>query len=221
MKDLIIFGASSLAKLAHYYATRDMGLNVLGFVVDEQYRVTDTFLSLPVFNWSELDQKFNHDEIAMHVAIGYRSMRLKSSAYENAKLKGFELANIVACSSFVADDVVMGDNNIIMPGVVIEPGVKVDSDNVVWSNTTICHDSVIGSHNFIASNVTIGGEVSMGNSNFLGFSSVVLQGLKIGDDVLLGAQSLALSNLDTLSRYHGSPATKVGSIDNKAGIQVN
>ena len=67
----------------------------------------------------------------------------------------------------------------------------------------------------------MGGEISMGNSNFLGFSSVVLQGRKIGDDVLLGAQSLALSNLETLSKYHGSPATKVGSIDKKIGIQVN
>ncbi len=221
MKDLIIFGSSSLARLAHYYATRDMGLNVLGFVVDEQYKVSNIFLSLPVFNWSELGQKFNHDKIAMYVAIGYKNMRLRSIAYEHAKLKGIELVNIVSCSSFVADDVVMGDNNIVMPGAVIEPGVQVDSNNVVWSNTTICHDSVIGNHNFIASNVTIGGEVIIGNSNFLGFSSVVLQGRKIGNDVLLGAQSLALTNLDTLSRYHGSPATKVGSIEKKVGIQVN
>ena len=210
-----------MARLAHYYATRDIGMNVLGFVVDEPYKVADTFLSLPVFNWSELDKIYSCDDIAMHVAIGYRSMRLRSSAYKKAKLKGFELVNIVARSGFVADNVVMGDNNFIMPGVVIEPGVKIDSNNVVWSNATICHDSVIGSHNFIASNVTIGGEVSMGNSNFLGFSSVILQGLKIGDDVLFGAQSLALSNLDTLSRYHGSPATKVGSIDEEIGIQVN
>lgn len=221
MKDLIIFGSSSLARLAHYYATRDMGLNVLGFVVDEQYKDSDIFLSLPVFSWFELDQKFNHDKIAMYVAIGYKNMRLRSIAYEYAKLKGIDLVNIISRSSFVADDVVMGDNNIVMPGVVIEPGVQVDSNNVVWSNTTICHDSVVGNHNFIASNVTIGGEVTIGNSNFLGFSSVILQGRKIGNDVLLGAQSLALTNLDTLSRYHGSPATKVGSIEKKVGIQVN
>ena len=221
MKGLIIFGSSSLARLAHYYATRDMGLNVLGFVVDEQYKVSDIFLSLPVFNWSELEQKFNYDKISMYVAIGYKNMRLRSAAYEYAKLRGIELVNIISRSSFVADDVVMGDNNIVMPGVVVEPGVRVDSNNVVWSNTTICHDSIIGNHNFIASNVTIGGEAIIGNSNFLGFSSVILQSREIGDDVLLGAQSLALTNLDTLSRYHGNPAIKVGSIEEKTGIQVN
>ena len=119
MKELLIFGASSLARQAHYYATRDMGLNVMGFVVDEQYKTADTFLSLPVFTWSELDKKFDCNEIAMHIAIGYRSMRQRASAYERANLKGFKLANIVARSSFVADNVVMGDNNLVMPGVVI------------------------------------------------------------------------------------------------------
>jgi sugar O-acyltransferase (sialic acid O-acetyltransferase NeuD family) len=221
MKDLLIFGASSLARLAHYYATRDMGLNVLGFVVDEQYKVTDTFLSLPVFTSSEIDKKFTHDEIVMYIAVGYRSIRLRLSAYENAISKGFELVNIVARSSFVADDVMMGDNNFVMPGVVIEPSVKIGSNNVVWSNTTICHDTTIGSHNFFASNVTVGGEVSIGNQNFFGFSSVILQQRVIGNEVLIGAQSLLLDDAESLSRYQGSPARRVGSVDSSLGICVS
>jgi sugar O-acyltransferase (sialic acid O-acetyltransferase NeuD family) len=221
MKDLLIFGASSLARLAHYYATRDMGLNVLGFVVDEQYKVTDTFLSLPIFSSSEIDKKFNYDEIVMYVAVGYKSMRQRTNAYQNSKAKGFELVNIIASSSFVADDVVMGDNNFIMPGVVVEPGVKIASNNVVWSNATICHDTTIGNHNFFATNVTIGGEVTIGNQNFLGFSSVVLQQRSIGNEVLIGAQSLLLNDAESLSRYQGTPAERAGGIDSSLGICVN
>lgn len=221
MKDLLIFGASSLARLAHYYATRDMGLNVLGFVVDEQYKVTDTFLSLPVFTWCELDKKFNNDEIVMYVAVGYRSMRLRSSAYENAKSKGLDLVNIVARSSFVADDAMMGDNNFVMPGAVVEPGVKIGSNNVVWSNTTICHDTTMGSHNFFASNVTVGGEVDIGNSNFLGFSSVIVQQRVIANEVLIGAQSLLLNDAESLSHYQGSPAKRIRGVDPAMGICVD
>lgn len=216
----MIFGASSLARLAHYYATRDMGFNVLGFVVDEQYKVTDTFLALPVFTSLDLDKKFNNDEIVMYVAVGYRRMRLRSSAYENVKSKGFELVNIIAHTSFVADDVVMGDNNFVMPSAVIEPGVKIDSNNVVWSNATICHDTTMGSHNFFASNVTVGGEVSIGSQNFLGFSSVILQQRVIGNEVLIGAQSLLLNDAENLSHYQGSPAKRIRSVDVEMGVCV-
>lgn len=221
MKGLLIFGATSLARLAHYYVVNDLGFNVLAFVVDEAYKSESTFLSLPVLTWEQACEKYSNDEAFFFVAIGYKNMRLRAVSYAKVEAAGYKLANIISSACFVAKDLIIGDNNIIMPGAVVEPGVVMGSNNVIWSNATICHDSVIGSHNFIASNVTIGGEVSIGSNNFLGFSSVVLQGLDIGDDVLLGAQSLAMSNLDSFSKHHGSPAVKVGSIDEKVGVQVN
>lgn len=220
MKDLLIFGATSLARLAHYYSTHEMGMNVAGFVVDDQYKEKESFLSVPVFSWSDVDKNFNSNEIAMHVAVGYRSIRLRSIAYSNAKSRGFELINIIARSSFIADGVEMNDNNFIMPGAVIEPGVKIDSNNVVWSNATICHDATIGNHNFFASNVTIGGEVIIGNKNFFGFSSVILQKRQIGNEVLIGAQSLLLNDVENLSHFQGSPAKLVNRIDPEKGVCI-
>lgn len=219
MKDLLIYGASSLARLAHYYATSQMGLNVLGFVVDGQYKASDSFLSLPVYEWSEVEQ-LGRDNINMHVSIGYRSMRSRSNAYAQAKRKGFELVNIVSSASFVADDVKMGDNNLIMPGVVIEPGAKLGSNNVVWSNATICHGATIKDDNFIAANVTIGGEASIGSKNFFGFSSVLLQKRAVGNEVLVGAASLMLDDSEDLSYYHGSPAIRIRGVDPDLGVCV-
>lgn len=221
MKELLIFGAGTLAKLAHYYTSKEMGLRTIGFVVDDEYKSSSDFLSLPLFSWSELNARDDRDDVEMHVAIGYRSLRLKSQAYDRAKAAGFQLLNVISTKSYVAEDVVMGDNNIIMPGAVIEPCVKIGSNNVVWSNATICHDVSIGDGNFIASGVTIGGEVVLGNGCFLGFSSVVLQGRRVGDDVLLGAQSLALHDLESLSCYYGSPATLTKRLKSSVGVEVN
>ena len=221
MKSLLIFGASSLAKLVHYYATHDNDFNVLGFIVDDQYKELDSFLSLPIHTWSEIKNRPKNIETVVYIAIGYRNMHLRLNAYEKVKEQGFQLINIVARSSFIADNVVMGNNNLIMPGVVIEPGVKMGSNNVVWSNATICHNTTLGSHNFIASNVTIGGEVCLGNQNFLGFSSVILQQRVIGDEVLVGAQSLVLNNVESLSHYQGSPARRIKDIDSMIGVCVD
>lgn len=221
MKQLVIFGASTLAKLAHFYATGDLNRTVSCFVVDDQYWTGADFLSLPVLAWSDFSVQQRPENVSMFVAIGYRIMRARANAYNTVKAAGYELVNIVAKSGYVASDVVMGDNNFIMPGAVLEPGVALASNNIVWSNATICHDSMLGSHNFVAANATVGGGVSIGNGNFLGFSSVIMQGRKIGDDTLIGAQSLVRGDTQNLCRYYGSPAVFAGAVDPELGIMVN
>lgn len=221
MKHLAIFGASTLAKLAHYHATREMHLAVDCFVVDDRYKSGNQFLSLPVLGWSEFTARHEPGSVLLHVAIGYRSMRARAAAYEAVLCAGHLPINIVSSAAYVADDVVMGHNNLIMAGAVIESGVSMMSNNVVWSNVTICHDGKVGSHNFLAANVTVGGEVQIGDGNFLGFSSVVMQGRKIGNQTLIGAQSLVRRDTQDLHQYLGIPARTVGPVDSKFGIRVD
>jgi sugar O-acyltransferase (sialic acid O-acetyltransferase NeuD family) len=220
MRGLIILGATTFAKLVHFYAVNDLGMKVLGFAVDEAHKVTDEFISLPVFTWTEVLEKFPVGEITLFVAVGYKSLRLREAVYARVKGAGYELTNIVCASGFVAMDVVMGDNNIVMPGAVIEPGVVMGANNVVWSNATICHDCIMGSHNFIAANSTIGGAVSLGNQNFLGLSSVIFQGRRIGNETLIGAQTMVNQDTQSLSEYRGIPAKRISSIDPDIGVSV-
>ena len=220
MKGLIIFGSSTLARLAHYYATKELNLDVQGFVVDDEYFGTPSYLSLPVTRWSEFRNLGLQDEVSLHVAVGYRIMRARVSAFDRVRALGYQLQNIMSTSAYIAQDVILGDNNLIMPGAVLETGVAIGSNNVVWSNATLCHDCACGSHNFIAANVTVGGGVKIGNANFLGFGSVLLQGIRIGDETLLGAQSLVLHNTKDRTRYHGVPVREIGPVDPVLGIRV-
>lgn len=219
-KGLVIYGATSLARLAHYYASHDMGLRVVGFVVDAQYKTSDSIWGTPLYSWDEFITVNRPESVDLFVAIGYKSMKQRSLAYERVKQSGYRLVNIIAKSAFIADTVTMGDNNFIMPGAVVEPGVRLGSNNTIWSNATICHDTRIGCHNFFASNVTVGGEVIVGDRNFVGFSAVIIQNRKVPDDVLIGAQSLLLRDAENLSLYFGSPARKMGEIDAQTGVCV-
>lgn len=217
---LVIFGAGSLARLAHYYATREMGLQVTGFVVDAHRKNTDEFCGLPVFSWEICMKQYALTKIQMYVAVGYREMQQRQILFDRARAAGYVLLNIVSTSAFVAETAQIGENNFIMPGAVIEPGVRLGANNVVWSNTTICHDAVIGDHNFFASNVTVGGEVTVGDRCFFGFTSTVAHQRVIGDDVLLAAQSLLLGDGKSLGWYQGVPAKRVASISNQTGVCV-
>lgn len=221
MKGLVIFGATTLARLAHYYATQELGLAVQGFVVDDDFHRQDSFLALPVWPWSTFVRSHGPGETAIHVAVGYRVMRGRRAAFELVRAAGYELASIVSPASHVASDVRMGSNNFIMPGAVLETGVSLGSNNVVWSNATVCHDGVVGSHNFLAANTTVGGGCAIGDCNFLGFSSVVLQGVRIGNETLVGAQALVRHDTQDLTRYQGVPARAAGRVSPDLGIRVD
>jgi sugar O-acyltransferase (sialic acid O-acetyltransferase NeuD family) len=220
-KSLVIFGVGSVARLAHYYATHEMGLSVLGFAVDRSRKSIDRFCDLPVFVWEEFTEMHPPEMTACFAAVGYREMRSRQTVFERIQSHGYDLENIVSTSAFVAKTSSCGINNFLMPGVVVEPGVRLGSNNLIWSNATICHDSHIGSHNFFASNCTVGGEVGIGDRCFFGFSSTVIHQRHVGDDVLLGAQSLLLCNADSLGRYQGVPAVKVLELDAATGVRVN
>ncbi|WP_346308592.1 acetyltransferase [Limnohabitans sp.] len=217
---LIIFGTGTLARLAHYYAVREMGLEVKAFAVDATRLNTDTCCDSPVVSWDQCLDIYPPRDVSMYVAVGYREMRQREALFDRVQSAGYSLKNIISKSAFVAETVWMGQNNFIMPGVVIDPGVSMGANNVIWSNATICHDTIIGKHNFVASNVTIGGEVTVGDRCFLGFSSTVVQQCCLGDDVLLAAQSLLLEDADSLSRHQGVPAVKVGVISQSAGVCI-
>jgi len=217
---LIIFGTGSLAKLAHYYLTHEMGCTALKFTVDADRKDADTICDTPIITWDECINEHSQDEIAMHVAIGYRDMQKRQLIFERARKQGYSLENVISSSAFIAKTAKIGVNNFIMPGAVIEPGVSLGSNNVVWSNTVICHDTIIGDHNFFASNVTIGGEVIIGHRCFFGFSSTVAQQRVIADDVLLAAQSLLLTDGNSKRRYQGIPAKALTGISFETGICI-
>ena len=223
MAGLIIFGAGPFAQLVRRYAATDLGMQVHAFSVDEPYLPADISAidGLPLLGWQAARERYAPSDVAIFVALGYRSMRARESVYRAIKQSGYRLVNLLHPAAWIAHDVAIGDNVIVMPGAVVEPGVTLGSNNVVWSNATLCHDSRIGEHNFIAAGVTLGGNVTIGVRNFIGFSSVVMQGRRIGDDTLIGAQTLINRDTQDLCAYVGAPARHLRTLDPAMGVTVS
>ncbi len=221
MKSLYIFGAGTLGQLALYYATREHGLAVAGFVVDDRYANGRTVAGLPCEGWSTFCANTSPTQAVIFVAIGYREMRARARAFSMVRDAGFGSLNLRAQSAFIADDVTLGTNNFIMPGAVLEPGSTIGSNNIFWSQTNICHDTRIGDHNFCAARAVLGGGVQVGDLNFFGFGSIVLQGCRIGNETLIGAQALIRHDTSDLYQYIGSPAIASRALDPDRGVCVS
>lgn len=218
MRDLVIFGATELARMARYCAVEEQNRAVDAFAVDAGYKTQEHVLDIPVLEWPEVLQRFTPANTDCFIALGYRTMRGRRAVYEKVRDAGYGLINLVSTASHVAKNVQMGENNIILPGAVLEPGVQLGANNVVWSNATICHDAVIGSHNFVAANVTMGGYAQLGDLNFVGFSTTILQHVAVGCETLIGAQSLVRRPTRDLYQYWGVPASECGTIDGAKGV---
>lgn len=219
-KRIVIFGVGALAKLAYFYFTHDQAYDIVAFSVHRQHLQTPLFLGLPVVAFEDLEHVYPPAGYGMFVAIGYKTMRLRSRLYQAATDKGYRCVNYISQNAILYDHIELGDNNFIMPHVHLEPFVKIGHNNIFWSDSLVCHESTIGNHNFIAAKVQIGGLCTVGDLCFIGFDATLIQQVTLADESLIGAKSLILHSTVPYGKYVGTPARQVGE-HREYGIRIS
>ena len=194
-KKILIVGLSNNSKLAAYYFQNDSEFEVVGFVVDKEYKTCEDFYDLPVYCFDEdLISNFPPSEFNMFVAVGYSGMnKVRQSLYLKVKQLGYSLPNYISskCNYFGQS---IGDNNFILEDNTIQPFVKIGSNNVLWSGNHICHDVEIGDHNFFTSHVVVSGFTKIKNNCFLGVNSTLRDGIVIEDFTLIAASATIMKD---------------------------
>ena len=188
--DVIIFGAGENAQLALYYFENDSDKHVRGFVVDDEFKKSDSFCDLPLVGMSEVESKFPATRHGAFVAVGYTRMNeLRQTSYENLKAKGYAMASYISsrCNNFAME---VGENAFILEDNTIQPFVRVGHNVVLWSGNHIGHHSQIGAHCFITSHVVVSGGVMIGENCFFGVNATVRDHIEIGDRTMVGAGAI-------------------------------
>jgi sugar O-acyltransferase (sialic acid O-acetyltransferase NeuD family) len=208
-KKVIIFGDSAFAEIAYEYFTYDSEYEVIAFTVSQDFLEKDNLFGLPVVPFENIESNYSPLEFEMHIAIVYNNLnRGRIKFYNEAKKKGYKLANYISTKAFVWRNVELGDNVFIFENNTIQPFVKIGSNNVFWSGNHIGHHSTIGSNNFISSHVVISGFCEIGNSNFIGVNSTIGNNLKIGNDCLIGSSVHLVKSIQDGSFIRGTASIK-------------
>jgi sugar O-acyltransferase (sialic acid O-acetyltransferase NeuD family) len=202
MSHLVVFGAGDIARLAHFYFTRDSDHVVAGFAVDRAYRTSDRFLDLPLVDFEEVAVRFPPATHKMFVAVSYAAMnRVRAAKYREAKELGYELASYVSTRCTWLTDHPPGDNCFVLEDNTIQPFVRIGSNVTLWSGNHIGHDSTIGDHCFIASHVVVSGNVHIGDHCFIGVNATLRNSITLGAETLVGAGALVMKNTRPKSVY--------------------
>jgi sugar O-acyltransferase (sialic acid O-acetyltransferase NeuD family) len=195
MSQLIIFGAGDIARLAHYYFTRDSEHEVVAFTVDQKYREADTFLDLPLVSFEEAASRYPPGEYKMFVALSYARMnKLREEKYHAAKEKGYELVSYVSSRCSFLTDHPVGDNCFILEDNTIQPFVRIGNNVTLWSGNHIGHDAVIHDHCFLASHIVVSGYVEIGNNCFIGVNATLRNSITIAPETLIGAGAVIMKD---------------------------
>lgn len=186
MAHIVIFGTGKVADVLYRHIRHAGTHDVAAFTVDAQYATAGaTFHGKPVVPFEELPSRFSPSHYQLLIAVGYHDLNaVRAEKYAAAKAAGYTLASFVSPRAGVGDWLEAGDNCIILDNAVIEPGVRLGSNVVVWSSVLIGHHSTIDDHAWIAGQAVFGGSAHLGERSFVGLGAI------IGHEVDLGARSL-------------------------------
>ena len=202
MADLVIFGAGDIAKLAHFYFTRDSAHRVVAFTVDRQFRTADEFLGLPLVDFEDVENRFAPSNHAMFIALSYAQMnRTRAAKFAEAQARGYRLVSYVSSKCTYLTDSAVGDNCFILEDNTIQPFVTIGQNVTMWSGNHIGHDSVIGDHCFIASHVVVSGHVTVEPYCFIGVNATLRNSITIARESLIGAGAVVMKSTKAKGVY--------------------
>jgi len=195
MAKLVIFGAGVIARMAHYYFTRDTEHEVVAFTVDEKYRSSDRFLDLPLVPLEGIEKRYAPAEYKMFVGLGYARMnKAREEKYHQMKAIGYELVSYVSSRCSFLTDHPVGDNCFILEDNTIQPFVKIGNNVTLWSGNHIGHDAVIEDHCFLTSHVVVSGFTRIGHHSFLGVNATLRNDITIAPETLIGAGAIIMKD---------------------------
>lgn len=201
MRNLFVFGITPFAEMLGYYAQESQEDFFCGYVVDEKYLPSDRKLgNHPIMSWNEFVSSVSPSCCEILSSVTYGNMNAtREVVYNRIKNAGYTLGNYVHPSAVIAKNCVLGEGNIILEHVTIQPFSKIGDNNVFWSNANICHHSTIGNYNFFAASSVVLGRVTINDRCFIGCNATVKNGTIIESDTLIGAAAYLDRNTETES----------------------
>lgn len=202
MANVVVFGAGDIARLAHFYFTRDSEHSVVAFTVDRAFRQTEAFEGLPLVDFETVTDRYPPSEYRMFVALSYASInRIRAEKYAQAKAKGYSLVSYVSSRCTWLTDHPPGDNCFVLEDNTVQPFVKIGSNVTLWSGNHIGHDAVIDDHCFVSSHVVISGRVHVGQYCFLGVNATIRNAVTLAPETLVGAGAVIMGDTKPKSVY--------------------
>lgn len=215
MEKFVIIGDGPYAVMMKRYIDIDKRGEIVGFALEDEYIKEPFIEEIPVISLEKLQQQYMPQEIKLIMAIGYKQMgNIRKKLFEKCKELGYTFANYIHSTAVISKDVIIGEGNNILDGVVIGIGTEIGNANLFFSGCAIGHDSKIGNYNTFSVRAATAGCVEVTNNCFMGVGAVTKDHIVLNHHVLVGAGAYAFESVEAYSIV--MPAKSVIVTDKKS-----
>lgn len=209
MNRVIVYGTGSYSEIFYHEACLFGAIEIVAFTVDRAYLDSTEFCGLPVVPFEQVKMLFPPEEFEMMVVTSPKRLRTRMDMYLKAKGLGYHLANYVSPRAILEPGVQMGDNNIIFADAFIGHHSVLGNDNIIRQKVYLGHQSEMKDHNIIVAGCTLGGLSRIGNLSFFGLGMVGRDRILYGDEAFVGLGSVVTKNVEDFATVIGCPAKTV------------
>lgn len=194
MAKVVIFGCGRGADVAARYLTEDSQHEVVAFMVDQQYKTSDSFRGLPLVDYANIEQLYPPQEYQLFAPLGFQGMNMaRAEKYLEGKRKGYTFISYISSKAVTHDNFRVGENCFILENNTINFDVCIGNNVVIWSTSQIGDQTIIGDHAWISS-ATISGGVTIGEYCFLGVNCTIADQVAIASNCYIGAGALIVKD---------------------------
>lgn len=172
-----------------------------GFIDDEPLLERTELMGFPVFGSRQMLAHVPHE--ALVAAVGENSIRRQ--LFDELIQAGERFINAVHPSAVFGSDVFLGQGCVVMPGVIVNIGVRIGDNVILNTGCTVDHHCKLDAHVHIAPGCHLGGNVTVGEGALIGIGATVMPGRRIGSWSQIGAGALACEDVPDRQTIVGVP----------------
>ena len=205
MTDLIVLGASGLAREA-LAVVRETGSHTpIGVLDDRAGHILPMFDGVPVLGRiANLDAHVRAD-VLVCVGSGVARERIVDWLAQTG-VRGIRFATVVDPSVRNPGRSRIGLGSILLANVTITTAATIGDHVVVMPNVTITHDDVVEDYATLAAGVSLGGGVTVARGAYLGMNACVMPDTRVGVRAVVGMAAAVLDDVPDNETWAGVPA---------------
>lgn len=195
LKKLILVGTNTTAETIYKVIKFYNLFEVMGFAVDNKYRICDVFQGLPVFDLASIDNYCDKENDFLFVAMQWNRLNKdRRDVYERLKSAGYKFANIISPHSIIYTKSI-GYNCWIADYAYLDSDTIIGNNVFVKQKAFVGHYTSIADHCFIGCNSYIAGGCGIGEQTFIGVCATLFDKVIIGEKCIIGASTIIKRNV--------------------------
>lgn len=179
---LLVYGSQEFGHVVKNLVL-DCGYEFEGFIDD--YATDESILG----SYDSVIKTFSPGLFGIVIAIGYKNLMARWQIYQKVLADGYSTPSLIHPRAYISRSSVVGQGAIVMAGVVVD-AAEIGDLVVLWPGVIVNHDSVIGTNTFLSPNSTVCGFVRVGQSCFVGAGVVIVDHRTVSDYTFLKAGSV-------------------------------